>query len=410
MSRHDKLRAVAEFASLTPDECKRLSKALPEATADTMIENVIGTFEVPLGVATNFIVNGRDCLVPMATEEASVVAAASNAAKIARRYGGFTAKAQDAVMIGQIQILDVTDTACAIGEIKRREKELLDLVTEPQSSMVKAGGGPRGLEARELRTAAGTMLIVHLHVDVRDAMGANAVNTMCETLAPVVAEIAGGRPLLKILSNLADRRVAHARALFDKDELGGAKVVKDIVAAWAFADADPYRAATHNKGIMNGIDAVVMATGNDCRAVEAGAHAFAARTGRYRSLTLFRERPDGNLEGIIELPLALGTIGGATKVHPTAGVALRILGAKTASELASIVASVGLAQNLAALRALADEGIQEGHMRLHAKNIARMAGVPDAQVGPVVEKMISEGQVRMSRAKEIWDELQKDGK
>lgn len=401
LSVEERTRVVAEACGLTAEEARALRAGLELSTADRMIENVVGTYALPLGIATNFVVNGRDILVPMVTEEASVVAGASNAARMAREHGGFRAEADDPVMIGQVQLLGVEDVPAASKMIEAALPHLREMVDDPSSSIVRMGGGLKGVECRRLTTAEGTMLVVHLLVDVRDAMGANAVNTICETLAPILAEITGGRPVLRILSNLADRRLARAWAVFDKGILGGERIVDNIVNAWAFADADPYRAATHNKGVMNGITSVVLATGNDTRAVEAGAHAYAARDGRYRSLTRYSRTPEGHLKAEIELPLALGIVGGATKVHPQAQACLKTLGVKTAKELAEVVASVGLAQNLAAIRALADEGIQKGHMSLHARNIAIMAGAMGADVERVAEQMVREGTVRMSRAEEI---------
>lgn len=397
----ERAATIGRLCKLSAEETAALSASLAPADASSMIENVIGVHALPLGVSTNFVVNGRDVLVPMAIEESSVVAAASNAARMARDHGGFRAQADPPVMIGQVQILDVSDAVAAGKAIEASLPRLRSVVNDPKSTMVRMGGGLQGVESRAVATPEGTMLVVHLLVDVRDAMGANAVNTVCESLAPILAELSGGRAVLRILSNYADRRLARASAVFDRDLLGGARVVEDMVRAFAFADADPWRAATHNKGVMNGIDAVVAATGNDTRAVEAGAHAWAARTGRYRSLTRARRTPEGHLAAEIELPLALGVVGGATKVHPTARVALKILGTAGAGELACVVASVGLAQNVAAVRALCDEGIQKGHMALHARNVAIMAGARGDQVEAVAERMVREGNVRVSRAQEI---------
>jgi hydroxymethylglutaryl-CoA reductase len=405
LPREERLRIAAEFAGLTAEEQRALEAGLPLDLAAQLSENVVGQHSLPLGVATNFVVNRRELLVPMAVEESSVVAAASHAAKIARPHGGFTAEAGEPVMIGQVQLLDVPDAAKAERAILAALPDLQRVANRPDSTMVRMGGGLQGIETHPLATERGPMLVVHLLVDVRDAMGANAVNTACEALAPLLAELAGGRANLRILSNLADRRLVRARAVFDKDELGGARVVENILDAWAFADADPYRAATHNKGVMNGIDAVVMATGNDWRAVEAGAHAFAARAGRYRSLTRYRALAGGHLEGVLELPLALGTVGGATKVHPGAQACLRLLGTPGARDLACIVASAGLAQNLAALRALSDEGIQRGHMALHATNIALMAGARAGEVEEVARRLVQEGQVRLARARDVLREV-----
>jgi len=397
----ERVRKVKEFAGLSDEEEKLLlsMSALPMETADRMVENVIGTFQLPLGIATNFLINGRDYLIPMAIEETSVIAAASNAAKMARVQGGFKAEASEPLMIGQIQILNPNKNAAE--EIEKHKEEIIELANAQDKILVSLGGGARDVEARWISE---DMMCVHLIVDVRDAMGANAVNTMAEACAPLVQNITGGRALLRIISNLADKRLVEAQAVFDKDAIGGEKVVDDILHAYKFASIDPYRAATHNKGIMNGIDAVIIATGNDWRAIEAGAHAFAAKNG-YTSLTTWRKNEEGHLEGKIKIPMAVGLVGGATKVHPMAQLSIKILGIKSAKELAEVIASVGLAQNFAAIRALATKGIQDGHMRLHAKNIAIMAGATGDEIDRVAEVMIKEKKIRMDRAKEILDEL-----
>ncbi len=399
----ERVRKVKEFAGLSDEEEKLLlsMSALPMETADRMVENVIGTFQLPLGIATNFLINGRDYLIPMAIEETSVIAAASNAAKMARVQGGFKAEASEPLMIGQIQILNPNKNAAE--EIEKHKEEIIELANAQDKILVSLGGGARDVEARWISE---DMMCVHLIVDVRDAMGANAVNTMAEACAPLVQNITGGKALLRIISNLADKRLVEAQAVFDKDAIGGEKVVDDILHAYKFASIDPYRAATHNKGIMNGIDAVIIATGNDWRAIEAGAHAFAAKNG-YTSLTTWRKNEEGHLEGKIKIPMAVGLVGGATKVHPMAQLSIKILGIKSAKELAEVIASVGLAQNFAAIRALATKGIQDGHMRLHAKNIAIMAGATGDEIDRVAEVMIKEKKIRMDRAKEILDELRK---
>lgn len=405
----ERIEQVARRAELAEDETATLRGAmgLSLARADQMVENVVGLHCLPLGIAVNFVVNGRDVLVPMVIEEPSVVAGASFAAKLARAGGGFQAITTAPEMIGQLQVLDVADLASARFDLLATREELLALADETDPVIVNLGGGARDLEVRVFeQTPAGPMLVVHLVFDCRDAMGANTVNTACEALAPRIEEITGGRVALRILSNLADRRLARARctvpveALAFKD-FSGERVAQGIVEAGAFAAADPYRATTHNKGIMNGVDAVVVATGNDWRAVEAGAHAYAARSGRYTSLSAWARDAEGNLVGTLEMPLAVGIVGGATRVHPTARVALKILGVQTAQELAEIIASVGLAQNLAALRALATEGIQRGHMRLHAWQVAIAAGATGDEVAQVVERMIAEGHVRPDRAEVI---------
>lgn len=405
--RLDKLR---EFANLTDEDITTLETfgALDAATADRMIENVVGSYAFPLGMATNFQINGQDYLIPMALEEPSVVAAASNAAGMTREQGGFTASTTDPVMIGQIQVADIPDLKVAQKSILEQKENLLRVANAQDPVLVKFGGGARDLQVRRLDTMMGPMLIVHLLVDARDAMGANAVNTMCEMLAPLLEDLTKGKVYLRILSNLAVNRLARAEATFPVKALGGAKAVEGILKAYAFAQADPYRCATHNKGIMNGIDAVLLATGQDFRAVEAGAHTYAAtREGGYQSLTHYEKTAEGDLHGSIELPMAVGLVGGATRTHPVARLCVKILGVKTANELAQIIASVGLAQNLAALRALSQEGIQKGHMKLHARNVAVAAGAFDDEVDQVAQKMITEKRVRFDRAQEILAELRK---
>ncbi len=403
----ERLKTVAEFAGLSEEDVKLLSKEgnLDFKTADIMIENVIGTMAYPFAVAVNFKINGKDYMVPMVIEESSVVAAASNAARVMRRNGGIKAKATAPVMIGQIQVLDVKDPWYKKMLILEHKDEILDLANKQDPILVKLGGGAKDVEVRVLDSPRGPMMVVHLLVDVRDAMGANAVNTMCEKVAPLIEKITGGRVLLRIISNLADRRIVRAWVKVYKEDIGGEDVVDAIVDAWSFAAADPYRAATHNKGIMNGIIAVALATAQDHRAIEAGAHAYAARNGRYEPLSYWEKDEDGNLVGSIELPLAVGIVGGATKVHPVARVALKILGAKTANELAEVMAAVGLAQNFAALRALATEGIQKGHMKLHARNLAVMAGAEGELIDKVAEIMIKEGKISFVRAKELVEQL-----
>ena len=407
LSLEDRIKRVADFAGLSEEDAEVLrgSGALGHERADSMIENVIGTFELPFGVAVNFLINGKDYIIPMATEEPSVVAASSKIARVARAKGGIETSHTDPIMIAQIQLTNIEDPEKAKEQVMANKDALLAHANEQDPMLVKFGGGARDLEVRIIETLRGPNVITHLLVDCRDAMGANAVNTMAEALAPKIEELTGGRVYLRILSNLADRRLAHAKCVFTADGLGGETVVDGILEAFEFADADPYRAATHNKGIMNGIIAVVRATGNDTRAVEAGAHAFAAQTGRYRSLTKYEKTEDGDLLGEIELPMAVGLIGGATAVHPTAKVAVKILGVKTANELGQIIAAVGLVQNVAALRALAAEGIQRGHMALHARNVAVTAGAPPELVDEIVKRMVAEKKVRMDFAKELIDEL-----
>ena len=409
----DRLATVAAWAGLDEAEQSALQGAggLSLAQAEHMIENVIGLYALPLGIATNFLINGVDYLIPMVIEEPSVVAGVSYAAKLARAGGGFSTSADEPVMIGQIQVLDLDDLDSAAQRVWAARDRLLAEADCCDRTLVSLGGGARGLELRPFpQTPVGPMLVVHLFFDVRDAMGANAINTTCERLAPLIEEITGGRVNLRILSNLADRRKATATCLVPADALGtesmsGAQVVRGIVEAAAFAQVDPYRAATHNKGVMNGMDAVAIATGNDWRALEAGAHAWAARDGRYTSLTDWWEDEAGNLRGRIELPVAVGIVGGATRVHPLARVALKILGVRTASELAQVMAAVGLAQNLAAIRALATEGIQRGHMSLHARQIALAAGATEAEVDEVARRLVDEGQITAARAAELLREL-----
>ncbi len=380
-------------------------RGLTLAQADHMVENVVGLLSIPVGVATNFTIDGVDRLVPMATEEPSVIAAASNAARFARGHGGFTTSHTGDVMMAQIQVLDAVDPEGTRLRVLEARDELLALADAQDPTLVSFGGGAKDVTVRVLPTRAGTQVIVHLHVDVRDAMGANAVNTMAEALAPRVAEIAGARTLLRILTNKADLRLTRARAVFDAELLGGPQVVDDIVAASAFAEADPYRAATHNKGIMNGITAVVLATGNDTRAVEAGCHSHAARTGAYAALSHFEKDADGNLVGSLEVPLAVGLVGGATRAHPTAQAAVRLLGVDSARQLAGVIAAVGLAQNLAACRALSAEGIQRGHMTLHARTVAASAGATVDEIAAVAARIVAERRIRVEDAREVLAEL-----
>jgi hydroxymethylglutaryl-CoA reductase len=411
-------RRLAELAlrgKLSDEELSALSgqAGLTTEQADHMIENMVGVHALPLGIALNFVVNGREVLVPMAIEEPSVVAGASFMAKLARMGGGFIAQADPPEMIGQVQLLEIADLAAAKQAIQSQKESLLAEISEVDPVLRRLGGGPRGLEVRLIEDSPiGPFLVVHLIYDVRDAMGANAVNTAIEHLAPHLECISGGKAHLRILSNLADRRLARAQCIIPLNQLAfgnyPAEDVRDgIIAAWAFAVVDPYRAATHNKGIMNGIDPVVIATGNDWRAIEAGAHAYAARSGRYTSLSTWGQDEKGNLVGSLELPVAVGIIGGATRVHPVARASLKLLGVTTASELAEIIVSVGLAQNLAALRALATEGIQRGHMGLHARQVAIAAGAQGEAIEKLATQLVAEKIVRLDRAEEILDERKK---
>jgi hydroxymethylglutaryl-CoA reductase len=409
----ERIGIVTDWSALSPQQQQLLQMGgLTLTQADHMIENVIGTYSLPMGIATNFLINGKDVMIPMVIEEPSVVAAVSNAAKMFREGGGFTTSSDDPVMIGQIQVLDVADVHQAAEQVAAHKAQLMDEVDRVGGSIVKHGGGARDIQARVFEhTPVGAMLVVHLLMDTRDAMGANAINTAAEQLAPHIERITGGRVNLRILSNLTDQRKARAEGMIPaselaRDDMDGKDVARSIVEAGIFAEVDPYRAATHNKGVMNGIDAVVIATGNDWRAVEAGAHAYAVRGGRYTSMTRWWQDAEGNLHGSIELPMAVGIVGGATRVHGAAQIALQILGIQSASDLAEIIVSVGLAQNFAAIRALATEGIQHGHMRMHAKQLAVAAGALEENVSKVVEQLIHEKNIRLERAKALVQELQ----
>ncbi len=401
-------KAVAGHAGIDPQLVAAFDPhhGMSVGLADHMIENVVGVMGLPLGVATNFVVNGREVLVPMATEEASVVAAASNSAKVARVHGGFFTSSTTPVMQAQVQLVDVPDPLAGRVRLLEARDELIALANAQDPKLVEFGGGVRDIAVRIVESHAGTYVVAHLQVDVRDAMGANAVNTMAEAVAARAGEIACGRPLLRILTNKADLRLARARAVFDAEALGGRAVVDDIVHAAALAEADPYRAATHNKGIMNGISAVVLATGNDTRAVEAGAHSHAiSPAGLYTSLSHFELDAEGNIAGTMEIPMPVGLVGGATKVHPVARAAVALLGVTTAAELAEIIVAVGLAQNFGAVRALATEGIQRGHMSLHARNVATTAGATAEEVPQVVARLIADRAVRADHAEKILAEL-----
>jgi hydroxymethylglutaryl-CoA reductase len=408
----ERLEKVAQQAGLTADEAAALSGVggLSLDQASHMIENGVGVYGLPLGVAQNFLINGREVLVPMAIEEPSVVAGASFMAKLARAGGGFTAHTTPPEMIGQMQILDLTDLPSARMALLEQEGALLAEAADIDPVLKRLGGGPRGVEVRLIESSPiGPFLVLHLIYDVRDAMGANAINTAMERLSPLVESITGGRVHLRILSNLADHRLARVRCTIPLKELSfgnysGEQVRDGIIAAWAFAAVDPYRAATHNKGIMNGVDAVVIATANDWRAIEAGAHAYAARSGRYTSLSTWGHDAQGNLTGTLEMPLAVGTVGGATRVHPAARACLKLMGVTRASQLAEVIVSVGLAQNLAALRALATEGIQRGHMSLHARQVAIAAGAEDDMITRLADQLIAEKMVRIDRAEAIMRE------
>jgi hydroxymethylglutaryl-CoA reductase len=406
---------LANRVRLSPEDQDVLvgTAGLTVQQAQHMIENVVGIYSLPLGIGLNFMINGRDVLIPMVIEEPSVVAGASYMAKLARKGGGFRASVSSNEMIGQIQVVDIGDVEKARKAILENKDKLLKSIENIDPVLTELGGGPRDLEVRLLHEPhVGSFLVVHLIFDVKDAMGANVINSACEALAPSIEEISGGRVILRILSNLADRRLARASCTIPVDTLefngySGEEVRDGIILAWTFASVDPYRATTHNKGIMNGIDAVVMATANDWRAIEAGAHAYAARSGHYTSLSTWESDENGNLVGKLEMPLAVGIVGGATRVHPTARVALKIMGVETASQLAEIIVSVGLAQNLAALRALATEGIQRGHMNLHARQVAIAAGAASEEINQLTLLLVLDGTIRIDRAVELLDEIRK---
>ena len=365
----ERLGVVADFSQLSQDELKIIEDAtggISFEKADNMIENAIGTFSLPLGIATNFRINGKDYLIPMVIEEPSVIAASSKAAKTARIHDGFKAEADESYSIGQIQVVD-TDVQAAIPKIIGASHDILNLANEQSNTLSKLGKGAKEISCKDIETDSGHMLIVELLIDVGDAMGANVTNTMCEAVAPMIEKLSGGKTLLRILSNYSTKRMVRASAVFDKDDIGGEGVVDDMISAFQFADNDTYRAVTHNKGVMNGVIAVANSTGQDSRAIEAAAHAYASKTGHYRSLTKWEKDDNGNLVGNFELPLSVGIVGGVIQHHPIAKICTKILGVTTAQELSCVIAAVGLAQNFSAMRALATEGIQKGHMKLHAR-------------------------------------------
>lgn len=410
----ERLQMVHSFDGLNEEDLHSLhggSGTLSVERADKMIENVIGTFNLPMGIATNFQVNGRDILVPMVVEEPSIVAGASYAARLIRAGGGFHTASTEPLMIGQVQLVAVADPQRAEQAILARRDEILARANAQSRSLIALGGGAREIEVHHFDASPmGPMMVVHLVIDCRDAMGANAINSMCEAVAPLLEQLSGGRAYLRILSNLSDRRLSRARvrvpaSALARDGLSGDEVVEGILWAYAFAAVDPYRATTHNKGVLNGIDPVIVATGNDWRAVEAGAHAYAARNGRYTSLSTWERDEAGDLIGTLEMPMAVGIVGGATRVHPAAQVALKLLGVQHAHELAEICVCAGLANNLAAMRALACEGIQRGHMGLHARQVAMAAGASGALVDEVAGRMVEERQIKPQRAEELIEEL-----
>ncbi|MGD8300299.1 MAG: hydroxymethylglutaryl-CoA reductase, degradative [Nitrosopumilaceae archaeon] len=406
-SRQERLEIIKNFADLSDEEIKLLENpngGISFEKADKMVENAIGTFSLPLGIATNFKINGKDYVIPMVIEEPSVIAAASKGAKIARVLGGFEVEADESYSIGQIQMLDV-DNSNAITKIKNSSDEILRIANSKSNTLSKMGKGAKKVSCKEIETPEGKMLIVELLIDVGDAMGANVTNTMCEGVSPLLEKITGGRSLLRILSNYSTRRMARAKAVFEKDAVGGENVVDNIVSAFQFADNDVFRAVTHNKGIMNGIISVANATGQDSRAIEAAANAYAANSGQYRSLSKWSKDANGNLVGYLELPLSVGVVGGIANVHPTAKICNKILGVTSAQELACIMTATGLAQNYSAIRALSTEGIQKGHMRLHARNLAAAAGATNEQIDKIVQKMIEEKNISLNKAKELVKEI-----
>lgn len=409
LSIKERLDKVAMFCDLDSAAVAQLSKVgdLSSELANRLIENVIGSISLPIGIATNMKIDGQDVLIPMATEESSVVAAVCNAGRQCYDIGGFSTSSTGALMIAQVQLTGVSDPEHARLQILEKEDEIKRICNECDPILLELGAGVQYIEVRVLPSTAGPMVVLHLVVDVRDAMGANAVNSMAEAVAPHIEQWTGGRVYLRILSNLADRRLARARAVWTVEALGGEEVRDGIIRAYQFAQADPYRATTHNKGIMNGITAVVLATGNDTRAIEAGAHAYAVKNGQYGSLTHWEVTATGDLAGSIELPMAVGIIGGATRLHPTAQICLQILAVDNADRLMRIIAAVGLAQNFSALKALATTGIQKGHMALHSQNIAMLAGAVGDEVDQVAGALVREGAVRIDTAKELLGRLRR---
>ena len=406
-SRKDRLEIIGNFANLSEDELNTLENmngGISFDKADKMIENAIGTFSLPLGIATNFKINNKDYVVPMVIEEPSVIAAASKGAKIARIKGGFEVTADESYSIGQIQILN-TDTNIAIKKINEQTNEILKLANSKSNTLSKMNKGAKEIMCKEIDTPSGSMLIVELLIDVGDAMGANVTNTMCEAVSPLIEKITDGKALLRILSNYSTRRMVKAKAVFEKESVGGENVVDNIILAYEFADNDVYRAVTHNKGIMNGIISVANAVGQDSRAIEAAANAYAAISGKYRSLSKWSKDDDGNLVGILEIPLSVGIVGGIANVHPVAKICAKILNVESAQELACVMTATGLAQNYSAIRALSTEGIQKGHMRLHARNLAAAAGATPEQIDLIVEKMVQANSISLDKAKELLHQI-----
>lgn len=418
MTVENRRKLLAEQAGFTKEETAYLSSADPLQldTANNMIENVIGTYQLPLGVGLNFLINGKEYVVPMAVEEPSIVASASYIAKIVRSAGGFITEATDRIMIGQIQVVGCPDLELAKKALLEEKEMLLEGANAAYPSIVARGGGARDLEVRILNDDTGSkygqMLVLHLYINTCDAMGANIINTMVEALAPVVEDLTKGKVYLRILSNLADRCLARSKCVIPPDLLksenfSGEEVRDGVVHAYEFAASDPYRAVTHNKGIMNGIDPIVIATGNDWRAVEAGAHAYAARFGKYSSMTEWYVDDDGNLVGELELPMSVGIVGGSIRVHPISQIAHKMLDIESAQELAQVIVTVGLAQNLGALKALVTDGIQKGHMALHSRSVAMAAGAKGELIDIIAEQLISQKEIRVGKAKELVEKSRK---
>ncbi|MDE1812160.1 MAG: hydroxymethylglutaryl-CoA reductase, degradative [Thaumarchaeota archaeon] len=405
-TRDEKLKVLESFSNLSKEDIQILKGegGINFDQANNMVENAIGIMSYPLGIATNFKINGQDYLIPMVIEEPSVIAAASKAAKIARKHGGFTMESDDSYSIGQIQVVNV-DVKSGASKIMENSDEIIVLANSKSKTLSKMGKGAKTISCKEVITELGSMLVVEILIDVGDAMGANVTNTMCEAVAPLIEKITGGRVILKILSNYSTKRLVKGSAIFDKEDLGGEEIVNNIIWAYEFAANDPYRAVTHNKGIMNGIIAVANSTGQDTRAIEAAAHAYASRHGKYTSLTKWKKNKDGNLVGEIEVPMSVGIVGGIINIHPMIKTCVKILGVKSARELSCIIGAAGLAQNLSAIRALSSEGIQKGHMKLHAQNIATSAGVPQEKMAHVIAQMTREGNISVTRAKEILENL-----
>ena len=407
LSVDERLKILESFSDLSPEEIEtlRMQGSLGTELADRLIENVVSTLELPVGIAPNFRINGKDYLIPMAIEEASVVAACSNAARIARVSGGFVSESTEPIMIGQIQIVKYDSLEKLKSTILEHETDIITLANTRSRTLSSLGAGAKGIEIRTLDDPQKSV-VVHLLIDVRDAMGANVVNSMCETVAPYLEEITGCRTNLRILSNLTPHRVSRSKAIFRKDLIGGEAVVDNIISAYQMANVDPFRAATHNKGIMNGIDAVLLATLNDWRSAEANAHTYHVLTGNY-SLTRFSKTPEGDLMGEIEIPIAVGTVGGSTNTVKKAAIYRKILGVENSREFANVLAAVGLAQNFAAVRALSSEGIQKGHMSLHARSLAASVGAEKEEIDLISDTMIKNGTISMSKARELLEDIRK---